>query len=678
MALISIALVIFLIPLTAFAMNVIAPKSRARTASYISIILLLISTILSSVLLLKIGSESAVTRMDWFTVGSYTFEVGVLLDFQGVLLLVIVNMVSLLVHIYSVLYMAKDPGYTRYFGFLSLFTFAMAGIILSDNLLMVFVFWELVGLSSYLLIGHWYSKDSAAKASKKAFIVNRIGDTGFVVALCIIWYQFGTFNLDEIQVLMESSQLQNGSWVSGLSALPAVWLSFMGIGLFLAAVGKSAQFPLQVWLPDAMEGPTPVSALIHAATMVAAGVFLMSRVVVLLDLTTLAIIATVGSITAFMGAVAALAQYDIKKVLAYSTISQLGYMLIGIGTGAYEAALFHLFTHAFFKAALFLAVGSVIHSLHALKQKHNLNIDVQDMRIMGGLKSNLPVTFYTYLIAAFSLMGLPLFSGFLSKDALLVASLNWSAAVGQLAYGVSLLAFATVTLTAFYMGRQLLLVFFGDFRSGFSVSEIQEGGWHFKVALIILCTLSIGFFWSFNPFDYMSSWLLNTLPAKLNSTPQFDLEVRDATNHSFVGVGSIALVMAGVLLAWLKFKPGKILTFAESDQLSFLERVSINNWYLDKFYERTILSFIRWLTLVLAQVERKVIDRLVNSFGWIGVIFSFVVGWLDKVFIDGLINFSAFFSSQVGGMTKSFQYGKVQSFIIFALVSLALIIFLIL
>ncbi|MEM1406013.1 MAG: NADH-quinone oxidoreductase subunit L [Bacteroidota bacterium] len=678
MALISIALVIFLIPLTAFAMNVIAPKSRARMASYISIILLVISTVLSSILLLRIGSESAVMRMDWFAVGSYTFEVGVLLDFQGVFLLFTVNMVSLLVHIYSALYMAKDPGYGRYFGFLSLFTFAMAGIILSDNLLMVFVFWELVGLSSYLLIGHWYTKDSASKASKKAFIVNRIGDAGFIMALCIIWYQFGTFNLDEIQVLMDDSQLQNGFWVSAVSALPAVWLSFMGIGLFMAAVGKSAQFPLQVWLPDAMEGPTPVSALIHAATMVAAGVFLMSRVVALLDATTLATIATVGSITAFMGAVAALTQYDIKKVLAYSTISQLGYMLIGIGTGAYEAALFHLFTHAFFKAALFLAAGSVIHSLHALDQKHNLNTDAQDMRSMGGLKSNMPVTFYTYLIAAFSLMGLPLFSGFLSKDALLVASLNWSAAVGPFAYGVPLLAFATVALTAFYMGRQLLLVFFGDFRSGLNVSDTREGGWHFKVPLIILGTLSIGLFWSFNPFDYTSSWLLNTLPAKLNSTPQFDLEVRDMANHSFVGVGSIALVLVGVLLAWLKFKQGKALTFAETDQLSFLGRLSINNWYLDKFYEKTILSFIRWCTSVLAQIEKKVIDRLVNLFGWVGVIVSFVIGWLDKVFVDGLVNFSAFFSSQVGGMTKSFQYGKAQSFIIFALVSLLLIIFFIL
>ncbi|MEM6522866.1 MAG: NADH-quinone oxidoreductase subunit L [Bacteroidota bacterium] len=667
---------ILTIPLAGFITNILVSERQAKLGAYCSVLFLLLSTLGAAGILFSIEAQMMISQMDWFSVGNQSFQVGLLVDLQGAMMLAVVSLISFLVHLYSIVYMAEDRGYRRYFAVLSLFTFAMNGIILSNNLLMIFLFWELVGLSSYLLIGHWYTKTLASKAAKKAFIVNRIGDAGFIVALCIVWFQFGSFNLIDIQAQMEASQIQDGYWSSELNILPKIWLSVLGIGLFLAAVGKSAQFPLQVWLPDAMEGPTPVSALIHAATMVAAGVFLMSRVFVLLDGLTLFIIATIGATTAFMGGVAALTQFDIKKVLAYSTISQLGYMLMGIGVGSYEAALFHLFTHAFFKAALFLAAGSVIHSLHEMAHKNHLELDAQDMRIMGGLKSKFPVTFYAYLIGSFALMGLPLFSGFLSKDALLVASVNWSYQMGEMAYLVPLLAFLTVLLTSFYMVRQLLFVFFGKPR--LENTDVHEGGWHFKLPLIILSILSLGMIWSLNPFDYSTSWFLTALPDKFNLTPGFDTIIADVTNHTVIGLSSVILVSVGAGLAWLKFRPGKKLIFSEASKFTFLEKVSFHNWYLDVLYEKTVLRFIRVSTSSLEVLEHRIIDRVVNLLGWVGVIFSFLLRWFDRAIVDGLINFSAFFSGQVGGMTKSFQYGKVQSFVIFALISLLLIIFLIL
>ena len=673
---IEVALIILILPLIAFLSNILLPKSRTFPGSYLSILLMLGATVGSVWLLFVTGDVVLTFRINWFTIGNSSFSAGILLDFSGIMMLAVVSLVSLLVHIYSTLYMAEDEGYKRYFAFLGMFTFAMNGVILSGNLLLVFFFWELVGLSSYLLIGHWYLKDSASKAAKKAFIINRIGDTGFIIALCIIWVQFGTFDLTMLTNHMANSTIVNGVWAAGTHTLPMVWLTVLGIGLFAAAIGKSAQFPLQIWLPDAMEGPTPVSALIHAATMVAAGVFLMSRVFVLLDVNSMMVIAVIGAVTAFMGAVAALAQNDIKKVLAFSTISQLGYMIMGIGSGAYEAAMFHLFTHAFFKAALFLAAGSVIHSLYQYSIKNNLDFDAQNMQHMGGLRSRLPVTFYTYTIAAMALMGVPLFSGFLSKDALLMAAVNWSASIGFVAYLIPILAFATVALTAFYMTRQLILVFFGDLRMQADPSHLKEGGWAFKLVLLVLGALSLSFFWSSNPLDYTSSWLLGLLPSKVNVTPQFDLEIQNTTNHGLIGLISFSLVVIGVIIGWLNYKPGKVLSVMSSRSLWI--GISSNNWYLNEIYEVVVLKPITGLTAIFAYLEAKVIDRTVNLFGWMGVISSFVIQWFDRSVIDGLVNFSAIFAGQVGAMTKSFQYGKVQSFVIFALVSLLLIILFIL
>ena len=290
----------------------------------------------------------------------------------------------------------------------------MIGIIFSSNLIMLFIFWELVGLSSYLLIGFWYEKDSAIKANKKAFLTNRIGDAGFMIGILILYTYTGNLDFDYLI-----------QWFNSENSIPSSWTFVLGLGLFFGCVGKSAQFPLQVWLPDAMEGPTPVSALIHAATMVAAGIYLIARVFFILSDDVLLFIAYTGAITAFMGAIAACTQSDIKKVLAFSTISQLGYMVLALGVGAFDAALFHLVTHAFFKACLFLGSGSIIHSLHHLEHETDTHFDPQNMLLMGGLRKKMPLTFITYCIATAALVGVPLFSGFLSKDAILLATLDF-------------------------------------------------------------------------------------------------------------------------------------------------------------------------------------------------------------------------------------------------------------
>src|SRR6202043_2446500 len=354
------------------------------------------------------------------------------------MILLVVSRVGLLIHIYSLGYMREDPGKSRYFAALSLFMFAMLGIVLANNFVMLFIFWELVGFTSYVLIGHWFERDAAAEAAKKAFITTRIGDFGFMIGILMVWMSTGSVVFDDI-VPQLSKITSNPGYLTAAALL-----------IFCGAVGKSAQFPLHVWLPDAMEGPTPVSALIHAATMVAAGVYMLVRVAFIIQASpdALTVIAWIGTITAVMAALMATQQNDIKRILAYSTLSQLGYMIMAVGLASNEAAMFHLFTHAFFKALLFLAAGSVIVMLH-----HEQNIWK-----MGGLAKNLPITFVTFSAGALALIGCPPFSGFFSKDAILARAYGQSTSI-------FVIALFTAFLTAFYVLRLLVVVFFGKPRS---------------------------------------------------------------------------------------------------------------------------------------------------------------------------------------------------------------------
>jgi NADH-quinone oxidoreductase subunit L len=411
------------------------------------------------------GVWRQVYNFTWFELGTGSLRLGWVLDPLTAVMLVMVTLVSALIFIYSVGYMAADENYTRFFGFLALFAAAMLGLVIANNLLLLFMCWELVGLASYLLIGFWYHKPSAAAAAKKAFITTRIGDIGFLLGMVWLYGETGTLLFyDNGQGCLEASALAKlvaTTTVEGMAVSTAISLL-----LFCGAMGKSGQVPLHVWLPDAMEGPTPVSALIHAATMVAAGVFLMARIFPLLDTdplqvvgysTALAVVAWVGAITAVFAACIAVAQTDIKRILAYSTVSQLGYMMLAIGVGGYVAGMFHLITHAFFKALLFLGAGSVIHGCH----------EEQDIRRMGGLKPYMPITFLTYAIGMMALAGVPVFfSGFWSKDEILHAALSWPISKGPFVLGL-----AGAFLTAFYMTRQVASVFYGPYRGAKPAGE---------------------------------------------------------------------------------------------------------------------------------------------------------------------------------------------------------------
>lgn len=651
-------------------------------------------------------------QVPWFQLWSsnkvLSLTAGILLDNLTVLLLVVVTFVSFLVHLFSIAYMKDDPGYLRYFAFLGLFTFSMLGIVLADNLLIIFVFWELVGLSSYLLIGFWFTKPAAARASKKAFLVNRIGDLGFLIALMVLWSNFETLDLQTLKILAATLPQDQVQWVTTYAfsfagwspTLTVNWLTVAGIGLFCGAVAKSAQFPLQLWLPDAMEGPTPVSALIHAATMVAAGVFLLARVFNLLTLDTLTIIAFIGAITAFMGAFAAFAQHDIKKVLAFSTISQLGYMVMGIGTGAYDAALFHLITHAFFKACLFLCAGSVIHSLHKLEH-HALGelhpqFDAQDMRYMGGLRKRLPVTFVAYCFATASLIGLPFFSGFLSKDALLTGAWAWAEAMSgtsiSIAYLVPDLAFITVLMTAAYMTRQFIMVFLGDFKGlsksakGSAEINIRETSILVKIPLIILALLSLGFAFSMNPFSTSSSWLVEGVSHRSMVAIQFiDIKVHEILQvtiakydelHLIISIVAIVMTLAGIAIGYHLYRFQKEVVDYSPYFLApknIFYRLSYHNWYLDKLYNTIMVKGLLKVSRSLANFDAKVIDAAINGIGRIYVIFSHLVAWFDKVFIDGMVRMTAYTTGGIGVLTKGMQGGKIQTYIIWAFLGLIVI-----
>ncbi len=651
-------------------------------------------------------------QVPWFQLWSsnkvLTLTAGILLDNLTVLLLVVVTFVSLLVHVFSLQYMKDDPGYIRYYAFLALFTFSMLGIVLADNLLIIFVFWELVGLSSYLLIGFWFAKPAAARASKKAFLINRIGDLGFLIALMVLWANFDTLDLQNLKVLAATLPKDQLMWttifsfhIGGWEPVWTInWLTVAGIGLFCGAVAKSAQFPLQLWLPDAMEGPTPVSALIHAATMVAAGVFLLARVFNLLNLDTLTLIAFIGAITAFMGAFAAFAQNDIKKVLAFSTISQLGYMVMGIGTGNYDAALFHLITHAFFKACLFLCAGSVIHSLHKFEHDSHgqlaAGFDAQDMRYMGGLRKKMPVTFVAYCISAASLIGLPFFSGFLSKDALLTGAWAWAEAISgttiSMAYLVPDLAFITVLMTAAYMTRQFIMVFSGRFRGTLKTAsqpgeiKIRESSWLIKTPLIILALLSLGFAFSINPFSTTASWLLEGVSHRNMVAVQFfDVSVHELLQisiakydelHLIISIVAIIMTLAGIAIGYHLYRVQNEVIDLSPNFLSpknLFYKISSQNWYLDKVYVKVVVQGLLKVSRSFANFDAKVIDAFVDLFGKFHVILAHVVAWFDKMFVDGIIRLAVYTTGSLGLMTKSVQGGKIQSYVAWAFLGLIII-----
>ena len=532
-----LALVILLGPLASAVLISLFTKRQKALSAGLSVGAVTLSLICSLVLFVKfhgVKIEIVPTGLQWLQIPGFTIDLGVLIDPLSLLMLLVVTSVGTLVHVFSLAYMKEDAGVSRYFAGLSLFMFSMLGIVLSANFVMLFIFWELVGISSYLLISHWFQKPAAADAGKKAFIVNRIGDVGFLLGILLVWQQLGNLNFGAL------STANTVTTVAGLL-------------IFCGAVGKSAQFPLHVWLPDAMEGPTPVSALIHAATMVAAGVYMLCRLFFLFTDDALVIIAWIGGITALISALMAVQQNDIKRILAYSTLSQLGYMVMAVGCGGPNASMFHLTTHAAFKALLFLGAGAVIYSCH-----HEQNIWK-----MGGLRRTMPLTYRTFAVGALALSGFPWLSGFFSKDAILAQA--YAHHIPLFVIGV-FVAF----LTAFYMMRCVWVAFHGEPRTE-HVEKAKEPPSEMLMPLLILTLLSIGLGWKFlglNDF-LITQW--KTLKGPTHA----------AEAAALIG-GSIATLL-GLSLGWFIYRRAK--EDPLPSRLGALARVMLNKFYFDETYD---------------------------------------------------------------------------------------------
>ncbi|MCA1991178.1 MAG: NAD(P)H-quinone oxidoreductase subunit 5 [Coleofasciculus sp. S288] len=606
------------------------------------------------------GHEAFTRSLEWAAAGNFHLSMGYTIDHLTALMLVIVTTVAFLVMIYTDGYMAHDPGYVRFYAYLSLFGSSMLGLVVSPNLVQIYIFWELVGMCSYLLVGFWYDRKSAADAAQKAFVVNRVGDFGLLLGMLGLYWATGSFEFDTMGAHLQAF-VESGYLSAGLAALFAVLV-------FLGPVAKSAQFPLHVWLPDAMEGPTPISALIHAATMVAAGVFLIARMYPVFEgiPVVMNVIAWTGAFTAFLGASIAITQNDIKKGLAYSTISQLGYMVMAMGIGAYTAGLFHLMTHAYFKAMLFLGSGSVIHGMEAVVG-HDPAL-AQDMRMMGGLRKFMPITALTFLIGTLAISGIPPFAGFWSKDEILGSAFGVNPALW-------LIGWSTAGLTAFYMFRMYFRTFEGEFRG--NNTEIQQQLLQEAGEVIpafgpgAMDTRELEAHSEHEADHYHSEFphespLTMTLPLMLLAVPStliglvgmpfdnyFEEFIHPAsetaaevvsqaegfnwTEFLIMGGNSVGIALIGITLASLMYLRGKIDPNAIAKKIKPLYELSLNKWYFDDIYHNIFVMGLRRLARQVMEVDYRVVDGAVNLTGF----FTLVSGEGLKYLENGRAQFYA-------------------------------------
>jgi NADH-quinone oxidoreductase subunit L len=854
--LLIIAAVILVLPLLSFAVNVFWGKRMGRASGVIGTSIIGIDLLLSIYVLyskLTVFAQDTIIqiKIPWIDLQKSTLNVGIGIDNLAAAMLIVVTLISFLVHLFSTEYMAGDKRYSRYFAYLGLFSFSMLGIVIANNFAFMYIFWELVGISSYLLIGFWYEKDSASNAGKKAFIVNRIGDLGFLIGILISFYTYGTFMFDEIF----------GGIAQGIMPFDSgTWLGIAGILIFCGAIGKSAQFPLHVWLPDAMEGPTPVSALIHAATMVAAGVYMVARVFPMLTADALTFIAFIGAITAFMSATIALTQVDFKRVLAYSTVSQLGFMIMSLGVGSWMTGFFHLVTHAWFKAALFLASGSVIHAMH--HSAHHFNdhhTDPQDIRNMGGLRRTMPWTYYTFLMVTLAISGVPLTSGFLSKDGILAGTLAFAQLTGGIYWLIPIMGFSAAGMTAFYMFRLLIRSFHGEHNTKIA-EHTKENKWVIVFPLVLLSVLSLWFFYSPNPIDAHAGWFAKALVApktvvpaeyqwsflmpkdamqkkgmhgccdkfhnepcskecmdscdkmmkeccgesyqemckkigkdscdkmmkehcdkssyemcckmdknscdkmmkeccgesyqemckkigkdscdkmmkehcekshpgmcmkmsndschKLmneccdstaghhagiagdeNNNPHSGTNINDEQkttheagshgeshyanffeeqmHHAHIPAMILSLLIAGcgILFSFMVYQFKIFSADKMAEQFKPLYKFSFNKWYFDEFYQATVINGTVGLSKVLALFDLKIIDGLVNWSAGLMRIISYFIGHFDNIVVDGLVNLVASITGLFGAIFRKVQTGSVQTYLIFAIIGMMVLIY---
>ncbi len=682
---INISLAILFLPLLGFIVTLLLGKKIKSI--YLFEILIISVTLIASIAvafgkLSYFVDNKIITEIQWFRLSdTISIKLGFLIDNITVLMLFVVSLISALVHYFSIAYMKGDERYNRYFAYLGIFTFSMNGIVLTHNILMMYIFWELVGLSSYLLIGFWFEKKSASDAGKKAFIVNRVGDIGMFAGILILYLTYNTFSFEQIFSSIAAGKLPFNS---------NFWLTITGILLFMGAIGKSAQFPLHVWLPDAMEGPTPVSALIHAATMVAAGVYLTIRIFGLLTADAMMFVAIIGMLSAFIPATIALTQNDIKKVLAYSTVSQLGYMVMALGVGAYKFAFFHLVTHAFFKACLFLGSGSVIQAMH-----HE-----QDIRNMGGLRKKLPLTYATFLISSLAISGIPLTSGFLSKDGILAGTFAFGSLTGYWIFAV--VGFLVALLTAFYMFRLIIITFHGEPKDLHKYEHAHESPFVMAMPLTVLAMLSVFIWYTPNPLNADQGWFFNkwinspTLSAPNETRFNFmkSEEVKEHNSstteitysevyteamhsaHYPAMFLSLFVAVAGMLTAFVFYQWKKVDVEKLANSIKPLYNFSLNKWYIDEFYQKTFVAGTFGLSRVLGWFDFKVIDGIVNGLAELTRKFAFFVGAFDRVVVDGLVNLTAYISGFVGLIFRRIQTGKVQTYLVLVIFSIIILLFL--
>ena len=628
------ALVVLAAPLLSGILAAIIPLRYSWLVSLTAPLMLLLCVFGATMLYYHAGAQASHHfSVPWFSLGGNPVEVGLLVNKLTLVMVVVVSMVSFLVHLYSTGYMAGDTSIRKYFVLLGFFTFSMLGIVLSDNLLLLFMFWELVGFSSYMLIGHWTEQAGAGHASKKAYLMNRIGDLGFIIGLMIVYRHTETFQLTS---LMNETLLP--------------WETVASMCFFLAIVAKSAQFPLFTWLPDAMAGPTPVSALIHAATMVAAGVFLLARIYFLFTPFSLGIVAAAGLVTALAGAAAALTNYDIKRILAYSTVSQLGLMITALGAGAKEGAVLHLFTHAFFKAGLFLAAGAIIHSLHQAQQGTNEHFDVQDIRNLGGLRKKLPLTFLVFLTCGASLAALPLFSGFQSKESILASMMIWNGYAPPWNVLAITMVLVTSFLTVCYTFRLIWFAFVvpdtGRPVAKLSISEVPVV---MRFPMVALAMASLWWIVSPNPLSF-SGWFMKGAA-------------------SIMATALSLLVVLGALCTCFLYFRKRVATGPKNE----FAAAFANMFYLDRIYNAVVTQPVLRLSVILLRFDRKYIDGFLHGAAYAQVTLAHIIGWFDRTFIDGTVNGAARVAAGLGAFTRSFQGGKIQLYIFWAGLGLVLL-----
>ncbi len=585
-----------LLPLIGFLINGLGYKRVPKNiVGLIGSGVMLLSFIISLGIFLEIKTSTlqshTFTFFEWIKVSGFEVSFSFLVDPLSSVMLMIVTGVGFLIHVYSIGYMKDDEGFAKFFAYLNLFVFFMLLLVLGANYAIMFIGWEGVGLCSYLLIGFWNKNTDYNNAAKKAFIMNRIGDLGFLIGLFLIYNTFGSISFNH--VFTDAAEYSSGD----------ATLTAIALLLFVGAIGKSAQLPLYTWLPDAMAGPTPVSALIHAATMVTAGVYMIARssIIYVLAPVAMEVITIVGMLTAIWAACIALTQTDIKKVLAYSTVSQLGYMFVALGVGSFTGAVFHLMTHAFFKALLFLGAGSVIHAMSG----------EQDMRSMGGLRKKLPITFITILIGTLAISGLPPFAGFFSKDEILTATFNHS-------MPVFIVMAITSMLTAFYMFRMLFLTFYGSFRGTHDQEHhLHESPKNMTIPLIILAFFStfsgfLGLPEVFSEHHSLNEFLKGSF---IMTNVKFSLEHASHSIEYLVMGISLVFVIVSYLLAKRRYASNVYLLPVDQDKMSFVERISYNKFYIDEFYNTIITKPLNNLSTFYKKVDTEIIDGFVNGVG---------------------------------------------------------------